>query len=90
MVGGVVANFFYSAGYASENIHSGMIAYLCDLWSDGEREPLSSFLGHLEVPLETRDSLRADRTWKRIDLVGRDAEDNSPVVAVEMKVDPGL
>jgi len=42
-VGGIVANFFYSAGYASENIHSGMIAYLCDLWNDGEREPLRSF-----------------------------------------------
>jgi hypothetical protein len=40
-----MANFFYSVGYDVEKIHSGMIAYLSDLWNEGEREPLDSFLG---------------------------------------------
>jgi hypothetical protein len=44
---GLVADFFCSVGYAAENIHSGMIAYLCDLWNEGEREPLRAFLGRL-------------------------------------------
>lgn len=86
-IGRVLANFFYSVGYPAENVHSGMIAYLCDLWNEGRREPLESFLGHLGVPLETQNSLRVNREWKRIDLVVFDAESDSPVVAIEMKVD---
>ncbi len=82
-----MANFFCSVGYSAENVHSGMIAYLCDLWNEGEREPLGSFLDSLGVPLETENDLRADLEWKRIDLVVRDAQDGSFVVAVEMKVD---
>jgi hypothetical protein len=38
------------------------------------------------VPLGTALGLRADREWKHIDLVVHD-EDDSPVVAIEMKVD---
>ncbi len=82
-----MANFFCSVGYSAENVHSGMIAYLCDLWNEGEREPLRSFLDSLGVPLTTDNNLRADREWKHIDLVIRDAEDGSPVLAIEMKVD---
>jgi hypothetical protein len=82
-----VANFFSSAGYAAENIHSGMIAYLCDLWNDGTREPLSSFLDHLEVPLDNRGSLRVRPEWEHIDLVVFDTENGTPILAIEMKVD---
>jgi hypothetical protein len=86
-MGSVVANFFRSVGYAAENVHSGMIAYLCDLWSEGERQPLRSFLDGLGVSLETENDLRPVREWKQIDLVVRDKEDDSPVLAIEMKVD---
>jgi hypothetical protein len=40
-----MANLFYPVGYDVEKIHSGMIAYLSDLWNEGEREPLDTFLG---------------------------------------------
>ena len=86
-MGSVVANFFLSGGYAAENVHSGMIAYLCDLWSEGERQPLRSFLDGLGVSLETENDLRPVREWKQIDLVVRDKEDDSPILAIEMKVD---
>lgn len=82
-----MANFFYSVGYSAENVHSGIIAHLCDLWNDGEKEPLRSFLDRLGVPLGDPSRLRVNREWKRIDLVIRDAEDNSTVFAIEMKVD---
>ncbi len=82
-----MANFFCSVGYSAENVHSGMIAYLCDLWNEGEREPLRSFLDSLGVPLTTDNNLRADREWKHIDLVVHDTETDVPVLAVEMKVD---
>jgi hypothetical protein len=87
-MGSVVANFFCSVGYAAENVHSGMIAYLCDLWNEGEREPLGSFLDGLGVSLETENDLRRpDREWQHIDLVVHDNEDDSPILAIEMKVD---
>jgi hypothetical protein len=86
-MGSIVANFFCSVGYAAENVHSGMIAYLCDLWNEAEREPLTAFLDGLNVPLEIPNRLRVNREWKRIDLVVHDNEDDSPILAIEMKVD---
>jgi hypothetical protein len=86
-MGSVVANFFCSVGYAAENVHSGMIAYLCDLWNEGEREPLGSFLDGLGVSLKTENDLHPHREWKHIDLVIRDRENDSAIVAIEMKVD---
>jgi hypothetical protein len=86
-MGSVVANFFRSVGYAAENVHSGMIVYLCDLWNEGERQPLRSFLDSVGVSLKTENDLRPHREWKHIDLVIRDRENTSPVVAIEMKVD---
>ncbi len=80
-------NFFYSLGYSLERVHSGMIAYLCSLWNEGKKEPLRSFLGYLGVSLENHGALRAVKEWKHIDLVIFDAEDNTPIVAIEMKVD---
>jgi hypothetical protein len=82
-----VANFFLSGGYAAENFHSGMIAYLCDLWNEGERAPLGSLLDGLGVSLGTENDLRPHREWKQIDLVIRDRENDSAIVAIEMKVD---
>ena len=37
--------------------------------------------------METENDLRPFREWKQIDLVVRDKEDDSPVLAIEMKVD---
>ncbi len=30
-----MANFFCSAGYGLESVHTGMVAYLCDPWGEG-------------------------------------------------------
>jgi len=64
-----------------------MIAYLCDLWNEGEREPLGSLLDGLGVSLKTENDLHPHREWKQIDLVIRDRENDSAIVAIEMKVD---
>lgn len=82
-----MANFFHSVAYASENVHSGMIAYLCELWNEGKREPLRSFLDGLGVLLETENGLRPDRGASTLDLVVHDNKNDSPILAVEMKVD---
>lgn len=42
-----MVNFFYSVGYDVEKVFSGIVAYPCDIWNEGERKPLGSFLGHL-------------------------------------------
>ncbi len=81
-----MTNFFRSAGYGVEKLHSGMIAYMCELWNEGAKAPLASFLRHLGVPLERHEKLCAVREWEKIDLVVF-AEDGSAVVAFEMKVD---
>jgi hypothetical protein len=53
-----------------------------------EREPLGSFLDGLGVSLQTENDLRRpDREWQHIDLVVHDNEVDSPVLAIEMKVD---
>jgi len=42
-----MVNFFYSVGYDIEKPHSGLVAYPHDLWNEGERKPLGTFLGRL-------------------------------------------
>ena len=85
--GETVANFFYSVGYGLEKVHSGMIAYLCDLWNEGEQEPLRSFLDYLQISIKDDSILRAAREWQSIDLLIFNAKDDSAIVAIEMKVD---
>lgn len=64
-----------------------MLVYLCDLWNEGEKEPLETFLAQLGVPLGEHRKLRAAREHKKIDLVVLDAENDSPIIGIEMKVD---
>jgi hypothetical protein len=52
-----------------------------------EREPLGSLLDGLGVSLKTENDLHPHREWKHIDLVIRDRENDSAIVAIEMKVD---
>ena len=42
-----MANLFSPVGYDIEKLHSGIAAYPYDLWNEGERKLLGSFLGHL-------------------------------------------
>lgn len=82
-----MANFIYSFGYPLEPSHTGMLVYLCDLWNEGNRAPLNAFLGDLDISLGELRRLRAVREHKNIDLVVFDADNDSPVLTVEMKVD---
>lgn len=86
-IGGILANFFYSIGYSLEKAHTGVFVYLCNLWNEGKREPLKSFLNHLDVSIGNTKVLRMDREENDIDLVVSDAETHSPILVVEMKVD---
>ena len=78
-------NFVNSVGYRLEKLHSGMIAYLCDLWVVGNRTPLEVFMSCLGIELDAQ-SLTAKREYKSIDLVIFDAHEQ-PLIAIEMKVD---
>ncbi len=88
-----MANYFRSVGYTSENIHTGMIFYLCDLWNDEKREPLRSFFSNFGIELEDKKLLpKRERKGEnlgrnRIDLVVSYEDEEQPFVAIEMKVD---
>jgi len=82
-----MTNFINSFGYSLEPVHTGMIVYLCDLWNEGKKEPLRAFLDHLRIPFGKHYKLRTAREHKNIDLVIFDAENDYPIVSVEMKVD---
>lgn len=65
-----------------------MIAYLCALWNEDDREPLRSFLGYFNMPLRECDRFLAVLEWNKIDLVIFASEDRTtPLLAIEMKVD---
>jgi hypothetical protein len=86
-----VANLFREGGYSVERFDSGMLAYLCELYNEGTREPLASFMGHLGLNL-AGGRLRPALEWNGIDLVIHRVDDHdpskeNPLVAFEMKVD---
>ena len=81
-----MANLVASIGYSLGKLHSGMIAYLCELHREGSVRPLQTFLEALGVPIPER-PVAAVREWNSIDLAILDAEDRQPQILVEMKVD---
>jgi hypothetical protein len=80
-----MANFIQSMGYSLGKVHSGLIAYLCDLHREGNIVPLTSLFDSLGVTLPR--SPVAKREWQSIDLVIFDGESTKPSILVEMKVD---
>ena len=78
-------NFIESIGYASGKLHTGLIAYLCDLFQAGDQDPLTTLFGALDVPLPRR--AVGKREWNSVDLAIFDGTTKDPHVLVEMKVD---
>lgn len=82
-----MANIVYSTGYTLEKIHTGLFAYLCDLYNEGDREPLGSFMEPLlGTPLKTLlkgHKVFADREWRGIDLVISDEHNNCRIAGIE-------
>ena len=87
MEGGIaIANPFQSV-YAVGKVHSGMIAYLCDLHREGKTEPLDSLLAGLGTSTPAHPVAR--RELKGVDLAILDKDTEPAVLIVEMKVDDG-
>lgn len=80
-----MANLIRSLGYSLGKVHSGLIAYMCDLYRDGTREPLVSFFGALDVQVPLNPVPR--REWNSVDLAILDGDNGEPRILVEMKVD---
>jgi hypothetical protein len=80
-----VANLISSIGYSLGKVHTGMLAFLCELHREGVRGPLECLLGHLGVPLPV--CPKAKREWNSIDLAIFDGENVTPALLIEMKVD---
>jgi hypothetical protein len=80
-----MANLIQCLGYSIGKIHSGLIGYLCDLYRDGNREPLESFLGALGIGISFKPVPR--REWNSVDLAILDDEIGNLRILVETKVD---
>ncbi len=85
-----MANLIESMGYSLGKIHTGLIAYMCDLYRDGESRPLELFLKGIELPdsfkpVPKREYPLGNRN--RADLVILNAQNNLPFLIIEMKVD---
>jgi hypothetical protein len=61
-----MANVISSVGYTLEKVHSGMIAYLCDLHREGVTTPLESLFGALHVSVPKTPV--PQREWNSLDL----------------------
>jgi hypothetical protein len=82
-----MANIVESVGYALGKLHTGLIAYLCDLWNGGDCAPFERFCQSLCINIPRRGVLCPHREWKGLDLVIFGSDDTTPLVAIEMKVD---
>ena len=80
-----MANLINAVGYSLGKLHSGMIAYLCELYRDGSVEPLTSFFGSLGIKIP--EHLKAEREWHSVDLAIIDEDNDKPQILIEMKVD---
>lgn len=89
-----MANIIYAMGYSLGKTHTGMIVYLCDLYNDGEKEPLRTFLKHFKIKINA-DRVIAKKEYLNIDLVIFEYRKNNSnsdqkeviIAAIEMKVD---
>ena len=80
-----MTNLIRSVGYSIGKIHTGLLAYLCDLHRDGVRGPLESFLGSVGIAITFKPLPR--REWNSVDLAVLDEATRQPRILVEIKVD---
>jgi len=80
-----LANLISSIGYAIGKVHTGMLAFLCDLHREGEKGPLESLSEYLGIKMPRYP--RPQREWQSVDLAIFDGENAEPDVLIEMKVD---
>lgn len=78
-------NLISAVGYRLEKLHSGMIAYLCDLYREGVTGPLESLFRALDAPLPNLPTPK--REWNSVDLAIFDGPASTPFLLIEMKVD---
>jgi hypothetical protein len=79
------ANLVSSIGYSLGKLHTGLLAYLCDLHRSGETEPLEALFRGLGVRVPSRPTPR--REWNSVDLAIFEGDAASPCILIEMKVD---
>jgi hypothetical protein len=73
-------------GYSLGKVHSGLIAYFCDLYRDGTHEPLESLFGAFGVRVPSNPV--PHREWRSLDLAIFDYGDmERPRILIEVKVD---
>lgn len=85
-----MVNLIESMGYNVENVHNGLIVYLCNLWNEGIKEPFNSFCYGLGIKSLPGKKLYPVREHKNIDLViFEDKDYEKPFLVIEMKVDSG-
>jgi hypothetical protein len=77
---------FFRLNYNHGRTHSGMIAYLVELWNTGKQQPLDAFLAALDVRLPPCKSLVPQLEYHNIDLAIKN-EKEKVVLLLEMKVD---
>ncbi len=83
-----MANLIRSIGYSLGKVHAGMISYLCEMYREGKKEPLESFLTFFGIKVPSNPISK--REWNSVDLAilehGEDGQE-TPVILIEIKVD---
>lgn len=77
---------FFRLNYNHGRTHSGMIAYLVELWNEDQKKPLNNFLYTLGVTLPACTKLIPHLEYNNIDLAIKN-EAKTVVLLLEMKVD---
>ncbi len=83
-----MANIIQSIGYSLGKVHAGMISYLCEMYREGNKEPLESFLAFLGIKVPPNPISR--REWNSVDLAileRREDGQETPEILIEVKVD---
>ncbi len=83
-----MANLIRAIGYSLGKVHVGMISYLCEIYKEGNAEPLESFLGCLGVKVPSDPIPR--REWNSVDLAILERNEDGqeiPRILIEVKVD---
>jgi hypothetical protein len=80
-----MANWFESIGYGLGKLHTGMLCYLCDLYTEGVSKPLEAVLS--SFGLRPPKKISYAREWDSIDLAIFDELQQSPWILIETKVD---
>lgn len=84
-----MANFVESMGYSLGKVHTGLIAYMCNLYREGRVNVLQSFLQNLNIPVPSKPN--PFREWSsekgKLDLAIFNGEEKKPCIIIEMKID---